>query len=337
MKVLVTGGAGYIGSHTTLELLNEGHEVVIVDNLSNSNEAAVDRVAEISGKPVEFCEADILDQAQLNALFATHQFDAVIHFAAYKAVGESVEKPLEYYTNNVAGTLSLLGVMRQHDVKKLVFSSSCTVYGEPDSVPITEDFVLKDATNPYGRSKLMLEKMLNDIYKADPSWDIAVLRYFNPIGAHPSGHIGEDPHGIPNCLFPFITQVAIGKLAKLNVFGSDYPTHDGTAVRDYIHVVDLANAHLKAVDKLEENPGLVTYNLGTGVGYSVLDVVNTFTDATGVPIAYEIVGRRAGDISTAYADPSKAARELGWQADRTLYDMCVDGWKWQQQNPDGYV
>ncbi len=337
MKVLVTGGAGYIGSHTCLELLKSGHEAIVIDDLSNSNEEAVDRVAELTGKPLDFHNANILSKPDLDKLFTKHNFVAVIHFAAFKAVGESVEKPFEYYINNVAGTLALLEVMRKHDVKKFVFSSSCTVYGEPESVPITEDFPLKDATNPYGRSKLMLEKMLADIYKADPTWDIAVLRYFNPVGSHPSGHIGEDPNGIPNNLFPYITQVAIGKLEKLRVFGSDYPTHDGTGVRDYIHVSDLAIAHLKAVDKLETNPGLVIYNLGTGIGYSVLDVINTFVKATGVDIPHEIVDRRPGDVAAAYADPSKAARELGWKAEKTLHDMCVDGWKWQQQNPDGYA
>ena len=337
MKVLVTGGAGYIGSHTCLELLNAGHEAVIVDNLCNSKEAAVDRVAELSGKPLPLHEANIADKTNLNALFAQHNFDAVIHFAAYKAVGESVEKPLEYYSNNVAGTINLLEVMRENSVKKLVFSSSCTVYGDPDVVPITEDAPLKNATNPYGQSKLIVETILRDLHHADPTWQIIPLRYFNPVGSHESGHLGEDPNGIPTNLFPYITQVAIGRLKKLSVFGNDFPTHDGTGVRDYIHVSDLARGHLKAIEKLATNPGLVAYNLGTGIGYSVLDVIHTFEKATGQKIAYEIVGRRAGDIAETYADPSKAAHELGWKAEKTLHDMCVDGWRWQTQNPNGYA
>ena len=335
MKVLVTGGAGYIGSHTCLELLKAGYEVVVVDNLSNSKEESLRRVQELAGRALEFYKVDLLDRAALDAVFQRHRIESVIHFAGLKAVGESVSVPLRYYQNNVAGTLVLCEVMQAHGVKDLVFSSSCTVYGQPQRVPITEDFPLS-ATNPYGRSKLMIEDILRDLYVADDSWNIALLRYFNPVGAHPSGRIGEDPRGIPNNLMPFIAQVAVGRLERLSVFGGDYPTPDGTGVRDYIHVVDLALGHIAAVQKLAQNPGVAAYNLGTGQGYSVLEMVAAFERACGKPIPYRIVDRRPGDIAETYADSSWARQQLGWSAQKGLDEMCADVWRWQSQNPDGY-
>lgn len=335
MKVLVTGGAGYIGSHTCLELLQAGYEVIVVDNLSNSNEESLRRLQELAGKAIEFHRVDLLDREALEAVVSRGPVDAVIHFAGLKAVGESVEIPLRYYHNNLTGTLVLCAVMKRHGVKNLVFSSSATVYGDPRTVPITEDFPL-GPTNPYGRTKWMIEEILRDLHRADQSWNIALLRYFNPVGAHASGQIGEDPNDIPNNLMPYIAQVAVGKLPELHVFGDDYPTRDGTGVRDYIHVVDLALGHLSALDKLASNPGLVTYNLGTGRGYSVLEVVAAFEKASGKQIPYKIVGRRAGDIASCYADPSRARRELGWSAERGIDQMCADAWRWQSTNPDGY-
>jgi UDP-glucose 4-epimerase len=335
MRILVTGGAGYIGSHTCVELLKAGYEVVVVDNLSNSKEEAIHRVEEISHGRVEFHQVDLVDEAGLEAVFRRGRVEAVIHFAGLKAVGESVAQPLRYYHNNVTGTLVLLKVMGAHGVKDLVFSSSCTVYGEPQRVPVTEDFPLS-ATNPYGRTKLIIEDMLRDLYVADPSWNVALLRYFNPVGAHPSGRIGEDPNGIPNNLLPYIAQVAVGRLKQLSVFGGDYPTPDGTGVRDYIHVVDLATGHLKALEKLRQKPGVVAYNLGTGRGNSVLEVVAAFERASGREIPYRIVARRPGDVALTYADPSKAQRELGWRAELGLDEMCADVWRWQENNPNGY-
>lgn len=335
MKTLVTGGAGYIGSHTCLELLRAGHEVVVVDNLSNSKEESLRRIQEISGKRLAFHRIDLLDRKALDQVFAGAGLDAVIHFAGLKAVGESVKIPLSYYHNNITGTLILCKVMGKHGIKNLVFSSSATVYGDPATVPIMEDFPL-GPTNPYGRTKLMIEEILRDWQTADSSLNIALLRYFNPVGAHQSGRIGEDPNGIPNNLLPFISQVAVGKLPRLRVFGSDYPTRDGTGVRDYIHVVDLAVGHLRALEKLATNPGLITYNLGTGRGYSVLEMVAAFEKACGKKIPYEIVERRAGDIAECYADPSLANRELGWSADREVEEMCADSWRWQSGNPEGY-
>ena len=336
MRILVTGGAGYIGSHTCVELLNVGHEIVVVDNLSNSNIESLKRVERLTNKSLEFYETDLLDTQRISTVFSTHLIEAVIHFAAYKAVGESVEKPLDYYQNNVAGTINLLNTMRQHNCKNLVYSSSCTVYGEPRQVPITEDHPTLAAESPYGWTKLMTEQIMRDIYASDPDWNFALLRYFNPVGAHPSGDIGEDPHGIPTNLMPYITQVAIGRLKELRVFGNDYPTADGTGVRDYLHVVDLAQAHVCAVEKLGSDPGLLTYNLGTGRGSSVLEVIATFERVTGIKIPYQIVDRRAGDVVAAYADPTKVENELGWQSKFDLGDMCRDGWNWQQKNPNGY-
>lgn len=335
MRILVTGGAGYIGSHTCLELLNAGFEVVVIDNLSNSKQESLKRVERLTGKRVTFYEVDLRNKEAVNAVFAANPVEAVIHFAGLKAVGESVSIPLAYYQNNLTGTLNLCEVMAAHGVRNLVFSSSCTVYGEPETVPITEDFP-RSATNPYGRSKLMLEEILQDVVMSDSRWNIILLRYFNPVGAHPSGQIGEDPNGIPNNLMPYITQVAIGRLEELRVFGNDYPTADGTGVRDYIHVVDLAHGHIRAVKKMAENPGLAVYNLGTGRGYSVLEVVAAFEAETGQKVPYRIVARRQGDISAAFADPSKANRELMWQAEFDIGDMCRDGWRWQSQNPKGY-
>jgi len=333
--VLVTGGAGYIGSHTCVELLLAGYHVVVVDNFSNSHPLALQRVHEITGKNFDSYQVDVCDRKALADVFVRHKFDAVIHFAGLKAVGESVQKPLWYYHNNVHGTLVLCDVMKEFGVNNLVFSSSATVYGDPATVPITETFP-RSATNPYGRSKLMIEEILFDLAKADASWNAILLRYFNPAGAHPSGLIGEDPQGIPNNLMPFVSQVAIGKLPVLSVFGSDYPTHDGTGVRDYIHVVDLAKGHLKALKKLDSNPGVVPYNLGTGQGYSVLEMIDAFEKASGRKVPYKLVDRRPGDIATCYADPALAAAELGWRAELGLEDMTRDGWRWQSQNPQGY-
>ncbi len=334
-KILVTGGVGYIGSHTVIQLVNAGYEIVIVDNLSNSKIEALSRVEDIVESKIKFYKVDLLDKEKLNQIFSDEKVDAVIHFAGWKAVGESVEIPLHYYNNNVVGTLNLLEAMKNNNVSKLVFSSSATVYGDPHTVPITEDFPLS-ATNPYGRSKLMIEEILRDLYKSDNNWDIAILRYFNPVGAHESGRIGEDPNGIPNNLMPFITQVAVGKRESLAVFGNDYQTIDGTGVRDYIHVVDLAAGHLKALEKLVQNPGCVEYNLGTGKGYSVLEVITAFENASGKKIAYNIVDRRAGDIAACYANPKFAKDELGWEAKHGIDKMCEDSWRWQSQNPNGY-
>ncbi len=335
MTILVTGGAGYIGSHTCVELLEAGFEVVVVDNLANSKEEALTRVQAIAGRNLAFHRVDLLDREALGKVFAANDISAVIHFAGLKAVGESVSIPLAYYHNNLTGTLTLCEVMREQGVKNLVFSSSATVYGDPESVPITEDFPL-GATNPYGRSKLMIEEILRDLYVSDRAWNIALLRYFNPVGAHPTGRIGENPHGIPNNLMPFITQVAVGRLQELAVFGNDYPTPDGTGVRDYIHVVDLARGHLRALERLDARPGVVTCNLGTGRGYSVLEMVRAFETASGRKIPYRIAARREGDIAACYADPSRAARELNWKAELGIEDMCRDAWKWQSENPDGY-
>jgi len=335
MRVLVTGGAGYIGSHTCVELLMAGYDVIVVDSLINSREESVRRIAEISGRTPRFHKVDLLDKAGLEAVFQETKVDAVIHFAGLKAVGESVDMPLRYYTNNITGSLVLFGVMAEYGVKNLVFSSSATVYGDPASLPITEDFPLK-ASNPYGWAKVMLEQILRDLHHADPALNIALLRYFNPVGAHPSGRIGEDPRGIPNNLVPYIAQVAVGKLPELQIFGNDYPTPDGTGIRDYIHVMDLAGGHIRALEKLATDPGLVTYNLGTGKGYSVLEMVNAFAGAAGKDIPYRIVSRRPGDIASCYADASKAERELSWKATRDISAMCRDTWHWQTENPNGY-
>jgi UDP-glucose 4-epimerase len=333
---LVTGGAGYIGSHTCVELLAAGHDVVVIDNLSNSKACALTRVQEIAGSPLSFVQADLRDAPALAALFRAHDFDAVIHFAGLKAVGESTERPLDYYANNVGGTLTLCRAMGDAGVKSLVFSSSATVYGDPASVPIREDFPLS-ATNPYGRTKLFIEEILRDLQRADAGWHIALLRYFNPVGAHPSGRIGEDPNGLPNNLMPYVAQVAVGKLAELRVFGDDYDTPDGTGVRDYIHVVDLARGHLAALERLQAKPGVVTYNLGTGRGCSVLEMVRAFERAAGRPVPYRVVARRPGDVAVCYADPALARAELGWQAQLDLDAMVGDGWRWQRDNPDGYL
>lgn len=336
MKILVTGGTGYIGSHTVVELQNSGYEVVILDNLSNSSPKVLDRVEKITGKKAKFYEADILDREALTKIFSEEKIDAVIHFAGLKAVGESVAKPLEYYWNNITGTLTLLDVMRTNGCKNIIFSSSATVYGDPEMIPITEECPKGQCTNPYGWTKSMLEQILMDTQKADPEWNIILLRYFNPIGAHESGTIGENPNGIPNNLMPYITQVAVGKRDILGVFGNDYDTHDGTGVRDYIHVVDLANGHVKALNKLNEKCGLKIYNLGTGKGYSVLDLVKNFEEATGVKIPYVIKDRRPGDIATCYASAAKAKEELGWEAQFDVKRMCEDSWRWQSMNPNGF-
>ncbi|QQP69565.1 UDP-glucose 4-epimerase GalE [Carnobacterium sp. CS13] len=336
MAILVTGGAGYIGSHTTVELLNAGYEVVIVDDYSNSKPEVLKRIKKITGKEFSFHEVNILDKAALEEVFQAHELDAVIHFAGYKAVGESVAEPLKYYHNNLTGTFVLAELMGKYNVKKMVFSSSATVYGMNNVSPLTEDLPLS-TTNPYGTTKMMIEQILQDIYKADPSWSIALLRYFNPIGAHESGRIGEDPNGIPNNLMPYITQVAVGKRDQLSVFGSDYDTPDGTGVRDYIHVVDLAKGHLKAVEKVLATEQIEAYNLGTGQGYSVLDVVTNFEKATGQKVPYALVDRRPGDIGTCYSDATKAAVELGWKSSYDLEEMCRDSWRWQENNPNGYV
>ncbi|MBF0301752.1 MAG: UDP-glucose 4-epimerase GalE [Desulfamplus sp.] len=348
MKIVVTGGAGYIGSHTCVELLENGWEVVVVDNLANSSFEALKRVEEITGKKIEFYQTDIRDKSKLSEIFSAytsnsetsenHQkcsIDAVIHFAGLKAVGESVALPLEYYSNNITGTLTLLEVMKQYGVKNLVFSSSATVYGDPHTLPIKENFPLS-VTNPYGRTKLMIEEILKDLHVSDPSWNIALLRYFNPVGADSSGRIGEDPFGIPNNLIPYIAQVAVGRLSFLNIFGDDYNTPDGTGVRDFIHVSDLAAGHIKALPKLFTNPGVVVYNLGTGKGHSVMELVRSFEKASDRKIPFKIAQRRAGDIAACYADPSKAERELDWKAVRTIDDMCRDTWNWQKNNPNGF-
>lgn len=334
-KILVTGGAGYIGSHTCLELLNDGYEIVVLDNLSNSNQESLRRVQEITGKTLEFVNGDIRDRALLDTLFQQHDFEAVIHFAGLKAVGESCEIPLDYYDNNVYGTLVLCQAMQAARVKRIVFSSSATVYGDPATLPITEDFPLS-ATNPYGRSKLMVEEVLGDLFKSDTDWSIALLRYFNPAGAHPSGRIGEDPNDIPNNLMPYVSQVAIGKLEKLRVFGDDYPTIDGTGVRDYIHVVDLSLGHVKAIEKLRTTKGVHIWNLGVGKGCSVLEIVAAFEKASGQNVPYEITPRRSGDIAACYANPERALNQLGWKAERGLEDMVTDAWRWQSENPNGY-
>ena len=334
--ILVTGGAGYIGSHTCVELLAAGYEVLVVDNFSNSKPEALRRVEEIAGRKLgAFYRADIRDKAALREIFKAHAIDAVIHFAALKAVGESVAKPLMYYDNNIAGTVALAEVMAEAGVKSLVFSSSATVYGDPASVPIREDFPT-GPTNPYGRTKWMMEFVLSDLAAADPEWRVALLRYFNPVGAHASGRIGEDPNGLPNTLMPYVSQVAVGRLPQLRVFGGDYPTSDGTGVRDYIHVVDLAVGHVAAVRRLTERPGVLTVNLGTGRGYSVIEVVKAFEKASGRPVPYEIVARRPGDVAQCYAEPGLAERELGWRAQRGIDEMCADAWRWQSANPEGY-
>jgi len=337
MNILVTGGAGYIGSHTCVELLEAGHDVVIVDNLYNSSPKAVERIAELAGRKPEFVMADMCDRAAMEAVFASHSFDAVIHFAGYKAVGESVQKPIEYYMNNIYGTLTLTDLMRAHGVKKIIFSSSATVYGDPAFVPITEECPKGTCTNPYGWTKWMQEQILTDLHTSDPEWSVILLRYFNPIGAHKSGRIGEDPQGIPNNLVPYVARVAIGKLPELGVFGNDYDTPDGTGVRDYIHVVDLARGHVKALAKFSEESAVRVYNLGTGHGYSVLDILHAYERACGHTIPYAIKPRRAGDIATCYCDPGKAKKELGWEAEYGIEEMCADSWRWQSMNPDGYA
>lgn len=336
MAVLVTGGAGYIGSHTCVELMNAGIDVVIVDNFYNCKKSSIDRIKALVGRDFPYYECDIRDREGLDKIFKTEKIDSVIHFAGLKAVGESVQKPLEYFDNNITGTLVLLDVMRKNGCKKIVFSSSATVYGTKNISPLTEDMEIGGVTNPYGRTKYMIECILQDLYVSDKDWSICLLRYFNPIGAHKSGTMGEAPKGIPNNIMPYITQVAIGKRDHLSVFGNDYDTPDGTCVRDYIHVVDLALGHVKAVQKVEGEKGVFIYNLGTGKGYSVLDVVNAFKKASGIDIKYEIVARRAGDLAVCYSDPSKAYKELGWKAERDIEEMCEDSWRWQKQNPNGY-
>jgi len=335
MKILVTGGAGYLGSHTLVELLEKGYEAIVLDNLINSSEKSLERVEKITGKKVPFYNVDLLDYDAVDKVFKENKIDAVIHFAGLKAVGESTQIPIRYYHNNITGTLNLVDIMEKHGVFNLVFSSSATVYGTPKTVPITEDFPLS-TTNPYGSTKLMIENILTDVYKANNKWSMTLLRYFNPIGANKSGIIGEDPKGIPNNLLPYIAKVAVGKLEKVHVFGNDYPTHDGTGVRDYIHVVDLALGHLKAIEKKADKPGVHIYNLGTGKGYSVLDVINAFSKASGVEIPYQIDPRRPGDIAECFANPKKAKEELDWVAERGIDEMCEDSWRWQSNNPDGY-
>ena len=336
MRILVTGGTGYIGSHTCLELLNANYGVVVLDNLSNSKRESLRRVEELSGKDLIFYEVDLLDRQLLEEVFLKEKIDGVIHFAGLKSVAESVEKPLEYYRNNLCGTTNLIEIMKEQNIKNLVFSSSATVYGNPDSVPVSEDFPLNPPANPYGRTKLMIEELLKDIFTSDPSWNISILRYFNPVGAHESGRIGEDPTGIPNNIMPYIAMVAVGKLPYVRVTGHDYDTPDGTGVRDYVHVVDLAIGHIKALEKLKEKPGLVTYNLGTGRGYSVLELIAAYEKVSGKKIAYRLVYRRQGDIAENYADVSKAKKELCWVAERNLDDMCRDSWHWRSKNPEGY-
>lgn len=335
MKILVTGGAGYIGSHTTVELLNAGHEVVILDNLYNASENVLDVIADITGQTPKFYKVDLLDYEAVDRCFSENQFDAVIHFAGLKAVGESCRIPLFYYHNNITGTLNLVDIMQKHNVFNLVFSSSATVYGMPKTVPITEDFPLS-ATNPYGSTKLMIERILSDLYQSNPKWSITLLRYFNPIGAHKSGNLGEDPKGIPNNLLPYVAQVAVGKLDYVHVFGNDYDTPDGTGVRDYIHVVDLALGHLKSIEKKSNCPGVHIYNLGTGNGYSVLDIIHAFEKACGKKIEYKIEERRSGDIAICYADATKAKNELDWEATREITEMCADSWNWQSKHPNGF-
>lgn len=335
MSILVTGGAGYIGSHTCVLLLEAGYDVVVLDNLSNSSAKSIDRVEKITGKKIKFYECDILDRDGMRAIFEQNKIDAVIHFAGLKAVGESVAIPLKYYENNITGTLHLLEVMHEFGVKKMVFSSSATVYGLTDKMPLTEDLPTS-ANSPYGQTKLMIEQILTDLCVSDKDWSIVLLRYFNPVGAHESGTIGENPKGIPNNLMPYITQVALGKLKELSIFGNDYPTKDGTGVRDYIHVVDLADGHIKALDKIKTQNGVMIYNLGTGIGYSVLDLVKAFEEANGVKVNYKIAPRRPGDVTICYADASKAKTELGWEAKKNVVDMCRDSWNWQKNNPNGY-
>lgn len=335
MKLLITGGAGYIGSHTAVELLADGHDVVIVDDLSNSSREVLRRIEAISGRKVTFYQRNILDTDAMRDIFAKEVVDGVIHFAAFKAVGESVEKPLEYYHNNITGTIQLLRLMRQFDVKRFILSSSATVYGMENPSPLNESMPIGQATNPYGYTKIVNEQLLQDLYRAEPDWSIVLLRYFNPIGAHESGQIGENPNGVPNNLMPYVTQVAIGKLEQVHVYGDDYPTPDGTGVRDYIHVVDLAKGHMAALRDFDK-PGLTTYNLGTGEGYSVLDLIHAFEKANDIKIPYQIDDRRAGDVAVCYADPSKAQEELAWTAQYDLEDMCRDSWRWQSQNPNGY-
>lgn len=336
LTILVTGGAGYIGSHTVIELVQNGYDVVIVDNFSNSHPEVLKRIEAITNQNIPFYNINILDKDGLREVFEQHDISAVIHFAAFKAVGESVKKPLAYYHNNVEGTVSLLTVMQEFNVKKIVFSSSATVYGMQNESPLSEDLPTNEANNPYGYTKIINEHLLTDMTVADPTWSVVLLRYFNPIGAHESGMIGEDPNGIPNNLMPYITQVAVGKLDFVSVFGDDYDTPDGTGVRDYIHVVDLARGHVKAVDSVMKQEALMVYNLGTGEGYSVLDLIRTFSEVNQVDVPYEITERRAGDVATCYADPTKAKEELAWVAEKNLADMCRDSWRWQQQNPQGY-
>lgn len=336
LTILVTGGAGYIGSHTVVELINSGYDIVIVDNFSNSHPEVIKRLEAITQQSITYYNVDILDKESLRQVFTEHQISAVIHFAAHKAVGESVSNPLKYYHNNVEGTVSLLAVMDEFNVKRIVFSSSATVYGFNNQSPLSEDLPTNEANNPYGYTKIVNEQILTDMTIADPEWSVVLLRYFNPIGAHASGTIGEDPSGIPSNLMPYITQVAVGKLEQVNVFGNDYDTPDGTGVRDYIHVVDLARGHVKAVDQALNESKLAVYNLGTGQGYSVLDLINTFSEVNEIEIPHEITDRRPGDVAVCYADPTKAREELGWVAEKTLADMCQDSWKWQQNNPQGY-
>ncbi len=333
MKILLPGGAGYIGSHTAVELLNAGKEIVIIDNFSNSKKEVLDKIRKITGKDFKFYEMDYLDKEKLDKVFEENEIDAVLNFAGYKAVGESIQKPIEYYKNNISGCLELLETMKKHGVKKFIFSSSATVYGDPETIPITEECKTGGTTNPYGTSKLFIEQILKDVYKSDNTWDICILRYFNPVGAHESGLIGEEPQGIPNNLMPYVARVAAGQLKELSVYGNDYDTKDGTGVRDYIHVVDLAKGHVAALKKLDkENKGLFIYNLGTGKGYSVLDMVKGFEKATGKKVPYKIAPRREGDIATCYADPKKAKEELGWEAEKDINDMCKDSWEYIQKN-----
>ncbi|MBR5114805.1 MAG: UDP-glucose 4-epimerase GalE [Oscillospiraceae bacterium] len=337
MNIIVTGGAGYIGSHTIIELIKNGHSVSVIDNLSNSSPVAIKRVESITGCSIPFYKTDIRNRESLESICSKNRFDACIHFAGLKAVGESVARPWEYYENNINGTLVLLDALRKNDCKNFIFSSSATVYGTPESVPITESSPKGTCTNPYGWTKWMIEQILTDMHTADPSWNVVLLRYFNPIGAHPSGLIGENPNGIPNNLMPYITQVAVGKLEKLHVFGNDYDTPDGTGVRDYIHVVDLARGHVNALKAIENNCGVETYNLGTGKGYSVMEIITAFEETNGIKIPYVIDPRRPGDIGTCYSSPSKALAELGWKAEYGIREMCRDSWNWQKNNPDGYV